>query len=87
MSQFNTVSKKKKKKLRKINTRNINKKLNRRKVLNIRLKSENKELRHELWKNLENLEEQATRLQKCVAENGTLKKALLLKRKKQKLGS
>ena len=86
MSYFKTVSKKKKKKkkekLRKINIRNINEKLNRRKVLNIRLKSENKELRHELWKNLENLEEQATRLQKCVAENGTLKKALLLKRKK-----
>ena len=71
--------KKKKEKLRKINIRNINEKLNRRKVLNIRLKSENKELRHELWKNLENLDEQATRLQKCVAENG---KALLLKRKK-----
>ena len=35
---------KKKEKLKKINTRNINKKLNRKKVLNNHLKSENKEL-------------------------------------------
>ena len=52
--------KKKKHKLKKINTRNINKKLNRKKVLNNCLKSENKELRYELAENLENLKEQAT---------------------------
>ena len=54
----------KKDKLKKINTGNINKKLNRKKVLNNCLKSENKELRHELTENFENFKEQATRLQK-----------------------
>ena len=68
----------KKDKLKKINTRNINKKLNRKKVLNNRLKSENKEMRYELAENLENLKEQVTKLQKYVAENGTLKKKALL---------
>ena len=54
----------KKDKLKKINTRNINKKLNRKKTVNDRLKSKNKELRYELAENLENLKEQATKLQK-----------------------
>ena len=36
----------KKDKLKKLNTRNINKKLNRKKFLNKRLKSESKELRY-----------------------------------------
>ena len=54
----------KKDKLKKINTRNINKKLNRKKTVNDRLKSRNKELRYELAENLENLKEQATKLQK-----------------------
>ena len=54
---------KKKKNLIKLNTRNINKKLNRKD----NLKSENKELRYKLVENLENLKEQATRLQKCIA--------------------
>ena len=45
----------KKEKLKKLNTRNINKKLNRKEVLNNRLKSENKELRYQLAENLENL--------------------------------
>ena len=66
----------KKDKLRKLNTRNINKKINRRKVLNNCMKSENKELRFELAENLENLKEQATELKKCIAENGTLKKKI-----------
>ena len=47
-------------KLKKLNTRNINKKLNRKKVLNNRPKSENNELRYELAENLENLKEQGT---------------------------
>ena len=54
----------KKDKLKKINTRNINKKLNRKKTVNDRLKCKNKELRYELAENLENLKEQATKLQK-----------------------
>ena len=54
---------KKKKNLIKLNTRNINKKLNRKD----NLKSENKELRYKLVENLENLKEQATRLQKYIA--------------------
>ena len=72
----------KKDKLRKLNTRNINKKLKRKKVLNNRLKYENKELRFKLAENLENLKEQATRLQKCIAENGTLKKTLVITKQK-----
>ena len=41
--------------------------------------SENKEfLRYELAENLRNLKEQATRLQKCIAENGTLKKCFFI---------
>ena len=59
----------------------MNKKLNRKEVLNNCLKSENKELRYQLAENLENLQEQATRLEKCIAENGTLKKVLLLQGK------
>ena len=74
-------------KLKKLNTRNINKKLNRKEVLNNRLKSENKVLRYQLAENLENLKEQATKLQKCIAENGTLKKVLLLQGKNKKVGS
>ena len=72
----------KKEKLKKLNTRNINKKLNRKEALNNRLKSENKELRYQLAENLENLEDQATRLQKCIAENGTLKKSFVITRQK-----
>ena len=51
----------KKEKLKILNTRNINKKLNRKEVLNNRLKSENKELRFQLAENLENLKDQPTR--------------------------
>ena len=69
--------------LKKLNTRNINKKLNRKKVLNNRLKSENKEVRYKLASNLENLEEQATKLQKCIAENGILKKNFVITKQKQ----
>ena len=72
-------------KLKKLNTRNINKKLNTKKVLNSRLKSANKELRYELAENLENLKEQATKLQKYIAENGALKKKLYYKSKTRKL--
>ena len=54
-------------------TTNINKKVNRKKALNNFLKSENKELWYELKENLENLKKQATRLWKCIADNGTLK--------------
>ena len=46
------------------------------------MKSENKELRYQLVKNLENLKEEATMLQKCIVENGTLKNAFLLQIKK-----
>ena len=42
----------KKEKLKKLNTRNINKKLNRKEVLNNCLKSENKKLRYQLAENL-----------------------------------
>ena len=73
---------KKKDKLKKINTRNINKKLNRKKVLNNCLKSENKELRYELAENLENLKEQATKLQKYIPENGALKKSFVITNQK-----
>ena len=52
----------KKDKLRKLNTRKINEKLIRKKVLNNCLKSQNKELRHELSKNMKNLKEKAKRL-------------------------
>ena len=58
------MSKKKKKKLKQLNTRNINEKLNREEVLNNHLKSKDKELRYEVVENLENLKEKATRLQK-----------------------
>ena len=63
----------KKRKTKKLNTRNINKRLNRKEALNNCLKSENKELRYELAENLENLKEQATRLQKCIGDNETSK--------------
>ena len=68
----------KKEKLKKLNTRNINKKLNRKEVHNNCLKSENRELRYQLAENLENLKKQATSLQKCIAENGTLKKSFVI---------
>ena len=56
----------------------MNKMLNRTKLFNNCLKSENKKLRHELEGNLKNLQEQATKWQKFMAENGTLKKARAL---------
>ena len=62
--------------MNKVNTRNINKKLNSKEVLNNCLKCENNALRYELVENLENLNEQATWFQKCIADNG--KNALLL---------
>ena len=66
-------------KLSKLNTRNINKKLNRKEVLNNCLKSEiKKKLRYDLAENSENFKEQATRLEKCIAENGTLKKSFVI---------
>ena len=74
VSVFKIVSKK----FKKLNTRNINKKLNRKEVLNNCLKSENKKLRFELAENLENPKEKAIRLQKYIAKHGTLNKALLL---------
>ena len=40
------------------------------------------ELRYQLAENLENLKDQATRLQKCIAENGTLKKSFVITRQK-----
>ena len=75
----------KKEKLKKLTTRNINKKLNRKEVLNNRLKFENKKLRYKLAENLGNLKEQAKRLQKYIAENGTLKKLCYYKAKTRKL--
>ena len=63
--------------LKKLNTRNINN-LNGKKAFNNHLKSENKELRYELTENLENFKEQATRLEKCIVENGTLKISFLI---------
>ena len=72
----------KKRKTKKTKYQNINKKLNRKEVLNNRLKSENKELRYQLAENLENLKEQAARLQKCIAENGTLKISFVITRQK-----
>ena len=69
---------KKKEKLKKLNTRTVNKKLIRKEVLNNCLKFESKELRYELAQNLENLKEKATRLQKCIAENGTLEKSFAI---------
>ena len=59
----------------------MNKIQNRTKLLNNCLKYENKKLRHEPEENLENLQEQATKWQQFIAENGTLKKALLLQNK------
>ena len=61
----------------------MNKRLNRKEVLKIHLKSENKELRYKL---VQNFQEQATSLQKSIADNGTLKKASLLQSKNQKVG-
>ena len=78
-SQFKTVSKKR------LNTRNINKRLNSKEVLNNRLKSQNKELRYELAENLENLQEQTARLRKCIVENLTIKKNGLYKDRNRKL--
>ena len=65
-------------KLKKLSTRKINKKLNTKEVLHICLKSEDKELRYALVENLENFKEQGTRLQQCIAENGTLTMECLL---------
>ena len=61
----------------------MNKKLNRKEVLNNHLKSENKDLRYKL---VQNFQEQATRLQKSIVDNGTLKKASLLQSRNQKVG-
>ena len=50
------------------------------------MKCENKELRYELSESLENLKEQATRLQKSKiyhVENGTLKKSFDITKQKQ----
>ena len=74
-----------KKDIKKLNTRSKSKKLNRNKSLIWNLKSGNKVLKYKLTENLENVEEQATRLQKCIVENGTLKKSFLIR--KQKLES
>ena len=57
-------------KLRKLNTRNINKKLHRKEVLYNCLKFENNKLRHELAENLENLKEQVTRLKNILQKMG-----------------
>ena len=46
------------------------------------MKSENKEVRYELAENLENLKEQAKRLQNCIAENGILKKYFVITKQK-----
>ena len=53
-----------------------------RQVLNNCLESQAKKLTCEL---AENLKKQATRLQKCLAKNGTLQKALILQTKNKKL--
>ena len=45
-------------------------------MLNKHLKSENTELRYRLAENLENLNEQAAKLQKYISKNGSLKKKL-----------
>ena len=69
--------------MKKLNNKNINKKLNRKEIINNRLKSENKELRYQIAENLENLKEQARRLQKCIAESRTLeKKSFVITRQK-----
>ena len=60
----------KREKLRKLNTRNINKNLNRKEVLYNCLKFENNKLRHELAENLENLKEQVTRLKNILQKMG-----------------
>ena len=65
----------------------MNKKVNRKEVLNNCPKFESKELKYELAENLENLKEQATRLQKCIAENGTLEKSFVKQSKNQKVES
>ena len=75
----------KKRKLKELNTRNINKNLIRKELLNNHLKSDNKALRYELKENLENFKEHATRLQKCIADNGTLKKLYYYKVRTGKL--
>ena len=61
---------KKKEKLKKLNTRNISKNLNRKEVLNNRLKSENEELRYQLAENLENLNDQATTCKNVLQKMG-----------------
>ena len=73
---------KKKAKLKKLNIRNTNKKLSRKEVLDNRLKSENKEVRYQLAENLQNVKGQAAKLQKCIAENGNLKKSFVITRQK-----
>ena len=83
VSQFKTASKKRQ--IKKNKFQKHKQKIKQKKVLHICLKSENKELRHELVENLENLKEQATRLQKCIAENGTLKKLCYYKAKTRRV--
>ena len=68
----------KKEKLKILNIRNINRKINRKKVLHNRLKSKKKGLRYEPAKNLEILNELATRLPKYFAENGRLKRSFVI---------
>lgn len=73
----------KKLKIKKLDTRNINKRLKR---INIWLKSETK-LTFKFAENMEHLQEQATRLQNYLEKNCTLKMALLLQRKNKESGN
>ena len=59
--------------------------LNRKEVLKNHLKFENKELTYNLSEKLEKHKEQATRLQKSAAENGTLEKHCYYKARTRKL--
>ena len=59
--------------------------LNRKEVLKNHLKFENKELTYKLSEKLEKHKEQATRLQKSAAENGTLEKHCYYKARTRKL--
>ena len=76
---------KKKQEIRNLNIRFTSKKLNRKEVLKNHLKFENKELTYKLAEKLENLKEQATKLQKSAAENGTLEKHCYYKARTRKL--
>ena len=75
VSYFKIVARKRKIKKTKYQK---HKKLNRKQVLKNYLKSENKGLQYQLEEKLENLKEQAARLQKCIAENGALRKSFVL---------